>query len=113
MSYSSLATKYIPAHSNNHWGKRTEPIRKIVLHHMAGKLTGEACAKTFQNPSRGASASYCIGYKGDIVCGLDEAYVPGTSGGYNVDKDSVTIETSNSKSGGDWPISDEHLVIFL
>lgn len=109
MSYSTLATNYIPAASTNHWGKRKEKIRKIIIHHMAVKWTAEQCAKSFTNPSRGASATYCIGYDGEIVCSLDEGFTPGTSSSYDADKDAITIEVSNSATGGQWPVSDEAL----
>lgn len=109
MSNSALAKSYIPAHSNNHWGTRKEKIKKIIIHHAAGTLTAESLAKMFANASRGASATYCIGYDGTIIRGLDENITPGTSEGYEADKDAVTIEVSNSATRGDWPVSDAAL----
>lgn len=105
MSNSALATKYIPASSNNHWGARTVAIKKIIVHHAAGVISADNLAKHFSDPARKASATYCIGNDGTIVRGLGENVIPGTSGGYEIDKDAVTIEVSNSASGGDWPVS--------
>ena len=109
MSNSTFAKSYIPAASTNHWGARKEKIKKIIVHHMAAKWTAKRCAESFAQSSRGASATYCIGYDGEIVRCLDENITPGTSGGYNNDKDAVTIEVANSATGGNWPVSDKAL----
>lgn len=109
MVKSSLAIKYIPAASCNHWGQRKETIKKFIVHHVAGVMSAENIAKIFSNPSRGASATYVIGNDGEIICCLSEKVVPGTSGGYEIDKDAVTVEVSNSKAGEPWTISDKAL----
>ena len=109
MSNSALATSYIPAASTNHWGERKDKIKKIIIHHMAAIWTAKRCAESFASTSRGASATYCIGYDGEIVRCLDENITPGTSGGYDTDCDAVTIEVANSSVGGDWPVSDKAL----
>lgn len=109
MSNSALAKSYVPAASSNHWGKRKEKIAKIIVHHAAGVISAESLAQSFAAPSRKASATYCIGNNGDIVRGLDENITPGTSGGYEADKDAVTIEVSNSKMGKPWAVSDAAL----
>ena len=109
MSNSALATKFIEAHSANHYGKRTAKINKIIVHHMAAKWTAERCAQSFADATRGASATYCIGYNGEIVRCLDENIAPGTSGNYAADNSAVTIEVANSESGGQWKVSDAAL----
>lgn len=112
MSYSSLATEYIPSPCN--WGKRPGPVSVITIHHMA-VVNGDpvAVAKSFANPNRHASATYCIGSDGKIVCGLDESIAPGTSGpgvpGKNNDLKAVTMEVANSKGAPNWEISDKAL----
>ena len=109
MSYSTLAVDYIPSPCN--WGKRPGPVQKITIHHMA-VVNGDpvAVAKSFANPNRHASANYCIGSDGKIVCGLDESIAPGTSGpgvpGKNNDLLAVTMEVANSKGAPNWEISD-------
>lgn len=105
MGYSSLASQYIPAAANNTYGRRTAKICKFTPHHMACKWTAEQCARSFQNPSRGASANYCIGSDGTIVCGCDETITAGTSSNFNNDNQAITVEVANSATGGDWPIS--------
>lgn len=107
MSNSSLAKDYIPSPQTNHWGKRKERIAKIIIHHAAAVTTAERIASLFASEQRKASATYAIGNDGKIIRCLDENIAPGTSGGYEADKDAVTIEVANSKSGGAWPISDK------
>lgn len=105
MGYSSLASAFYPAASGNTYGHRTARICKFTPHHMAGLLSADACARSFQNPSRGASANYCIGNDGRIVCGCDESIAAGTSSNYYNDNQAITVEVANSAAGGDWPIS--------
>lgn len=105
MTRSSLASAYIPAASANHYGRRTARVCKFTPHHMAAVWTADTCAKSFQNPRRGASANYCIGYDGKIVCSLDEDFAAGTSSNYWNDNQAITVEVANSSAGGDWPIS--------
>lgn len=109
MSNSALAKKYIPAASTNHYGKRKETIKKIIVHHAAGVISAENLAQYFAKPETRASATYCIGKDGTIVRGLDENVAPGTSSSYEADKDAVTIEVANSKTGEPWPVSDAAL----
>ena len=110
MGYSSLASDYIPSPCN--WGKRPGPVTKITLHHMA-VVNGDprAVAKQLANPNRHASATYCIGSDGTIICGLDESIAPGTSGpgipGKNNDLQAVTMEIANSKGAPNWEINDK------
>lgn len=105
MGYSSLASAYIPAASANTYGRRTARVCKFTPHHMAAVWSAETCARSFQNASRGASANYCIGYDGTLVCSLDEDYAAGTSSSYWNDNQAITVEVANSSAGGDWPIS--------
>ena len=109
MSYSTLATAYIPAHNNNHYGFRTTEITEIMLHHMVAIWTAERCAQSFQDPERGASVNYCVGNEGDIVCGLDEKYAPGSCGYKTADQRAVSIEISNSAINDYWPVGNAAL----
>lgn len=104
---SSLTNKTILAHSSNYTkGRKGQKICKITPHHMSGILTGEQCARIFQNSKRNASANYCIGYKGDIVsCVAEENRAWTSSSSWN-DCRAITIEVSNNKIGGNWTVSD-------
>jgi len=78
-----------------------------LLHIMlVGILSGEQCARLFQRATRNASANYCIGVKGDIVCNVEEQNRAWTSNSRSNDYQAITIEVSNSKMGGNYPISD-------
>ena len=108
MVKSDLATKVIEAHSNNYSkGRNGQKICKITPHHAAGVLTAEQLAKIFQNESRKASANYCIGNDGDIVCGVSEENRAWTSSSRSNDQQAITIEVSNCETGGDWKISEK------
>lgn len=107
MGYSSLAEKFMPAHSNNYSkGRNGYKICKITPHHMAGKLTAKRCGELFQDPNRQASANYGIGYNGEIYCYVDEDNRAYTSSNRANDCQAITIEVANSQNGGNWPISD-------
>ena len=107
MSYSSLCDDYVPASTSNYSsGRGGYGICKITPHHMAGVLSGTRCAELFQTPNRGASANYCIGVDGDIVCSVDEENRAWTSCSPSNDKQAITIEVSDSDYGDPWPISD-------
>lgn len=103
---SSLTNKIVLAHSSNYTkGRGGYKICKITPHHMSGVLTGKRCAELFQNPNRNASANYCIGYNGDIVCNVEEENRAWTSSSRWNDCQAITIEVSNSKANGNYPIS--------
>lgn len=106
--HSSLTNSIQLANSNNYMvGRGGYKVCKITPHHMAGKLTGSQCASIFQNPNRLASANYCIGYDGDIVCNVDEVNRAYTSSNYYNDCQAITIEVSNDQIGGNWHVSDK------
>lgn len=107
MVKSDLATKVVEAYEGNYSkGRNGQKVCKITPHHMAGVLTAEQCAKTFQNPAREASANYCIGNDGEIVCGVSEENRAWTSSSRTNDQQAITIEVSNCENGGQWKVSD-------
>ncbi len=106
MSNSSLVNSTMII--NGHWNSRGgNAIDKIVIHHCAGVLDIESLYNIMANKE--ASATYGIGSDGRIAQYVDEAYRPWTTSSYEIDKRAVTIETSNSEVGGDWPVSDNVL----
>lgn len=103
---SSLTNKTVLAHKSNYTkGRKGYKVCKITPHHMSGVLSGEQCAKIFQRDSRNASANYCIGVNGDIVCCVEEENRAWTSSSSWNDCQAITIEVSNNKMGGKWTIS--------
>lgn len=73
---------------------------------MAGVMSADACGRIWQNPSRGGSSNYGIGNDGKIGCYVDENDISWCNSNWESNCRAVTIETSNSASGGDWPVSD-------
>lgn len=102
MSNSALVqyTKILP-HKNS---PRNQPITKITIHHMAGVCSLEDFANIAN--SRTESANYAIDKDGRIGLFCDEADRSWCSSSSWNDNRAVTIEVSNSKNGGDWPVSD-------
>lgn len=107
MSKSTLATITVPAAVDNYTqGRKGYKICKLTPHHMAGVLTAEQCGKIFQNSSRDASSNYGIGNDGTIACYVEEENRAWTSSSSSNDCQAITIEVSNSSTGGEWPISE-------
>lgn len=100
---SKLVNRVYIAHSGNYQvGRSGYKICKITPHQMAGKLTGKQCAvNVFGKSGRKASANYCIGYDGDIVCNVEEENRAYTSSSKWNDCQAITIEVSNSANGTD------------
>lgn len=107
MGVSKLATINVPASTSNYSkGRSGYKICKFTPHHMAGVLSAKRCGELFQNPKRGASSNYGIGNDGTIACYVDEDNRPWTSSSKDNDCQAITVEVSNSKTGGEWPISE-------
>lgn len=106
MAFSSLICKEVIANDSNYSHYRDGNVCKITPHHMAGVLTGEQCARLFQDGNRNASANYCIGVNGDIVGNVPEEFRAWTSSDYYNDHHAITIEVSNDSYGGNWHVSD-------
>ena len=74
---------------------RNHVIDRITPHYMAGYATAYDCCKLFSNPSRKASANYCIGRDGEIWLCVEEKNRAWTSGSSINDNRAVTIECAN------------------
>ena len=98
---SSLTNATYIAYSGNYQkGRGGNKVSKITVHQMAGKLTGKQCAvNIFGKKGRKASANYCIGYEGDIVCNVLEENRAYTSSSKWNDERAITIEVSNDRNG--------------
>lgn len=110
MAVSSLATESYPAYAGNYSGPEARKnITAVTVHHMAGVLSAKNCGAIFQRPGRNGSSHYGIGVNGEIAWYVDENCVAWTNSNWPSNQCSVTIETSNSSTGGDWPVSDASL----
>ena len=87
--------------------QRLGTISKITIHHSASVQSGKQIADFFAESTKAASANYCIGVRGDIALSVPEKYRAWTSSNKENDHKAITIEVSNSKTGGDYPISDD------
>lgn len=101
---SKLATKFIS--SPNHRAGRLYPITKITIHHAAMVAPASQIGNCFVSSERKASATYCVGNDGSIVQCVKESDAPWTSNSYENDNRAITIEVSNSKRGGQWPVGE-------
>ena len=84
---------------------RNQPISKIIIHHMAGVASVESFGTIVTTPGREMSANYAIGNDGRIGLYCDEEDRCWCSSSAWVDNRGIAIEVSNSKLGGDWPVS--------
>lgn len=85
---------------------RSQPIRKITIHHMAGMMTVEQCGELFFSSPRSVSSNYGIDSDGRVGLYVDEANRAWTSSSAANDQQAVTIEVANCGGAPDWPVSD-------
>lgn len=111
MSNSSLVNMTML--SPNHSGRRNQPITKIAIHHTAGAISASTIGNIFKPTSRQASCNYGIGNDNRIVLCVDEANRSWCTSSSWCDNRAVTIEVSNSSSGGNWPVSDRVLATLI
>lgn len=110
MSKSNLVDVHIPAYEGNFtYGRDGQKIEAITIHHMAGVLSAEACGQIWKTIGREGSSHYGIGNDGRIGQYVDEENTAWCNSNWDSNCKSVTIETSNCSTGGDWPVSDEAL----
>ena len=109
MTHSPLTTRVVPHHGK--YGSRDgRPVTRVIQHHWAGP-GGDA---RLANPTQQASSTYLIYSDGTIAGQVPEEFRPWTSGSYEADVNSITIEVENSSyqmHGNDnhpdsWAISD-------
>lgn len=110
MNNSSLINVKVPADPSNYSkGRSGRKIEKIAIHHMAGVLSAKACGAIFQRKNRKASSNYGIGKDAEVGLYVDECDTSYCNSNWDSNCKSVTIETSNSSYGGNWPVSDKVL----
>ena len=107
MSNSPLVNVTVKAHSSNYTtGRGGYKINHISVHHMAGILTAAQCGSIFARAGRGASAHYGVGSDGKVGLYVNESDRAWSDGNWQSNCTTVSIETSNSATGGNWPVSD-------
>lgn len=83
---------------------RTDVIRKITIHHMAGNLSVETCGNVFQTNE--ASSNYGIGTDGRVGMYCEEKDRAWACFNGRNDNQSINIEVANDEIGGNWHVSD-------
>ena len=106
MSNSALVTVRVPADPSNYTKGRNTKITDITIHHMAGVLSAGQCGNIFARAGRNGSSHYGIGNDGEIGQYVNEEDTAWANSNWPSNCRSVTIETSNSATGGDWPVGD-------
>ena len=109
MSNSKLVNKTLLTNKNYDKGRDGYKIKKITIHHCAGVMSIEQLGKLMKNGSRQVSSHYGIGNDGRIGQFVDEKNTAWTDGNWVSNCTSVTIETSNNKTGGKWTVGDKAL----
>ena len=110
MSNSPLI-KYSRQPTMNKSNPRTEKISKITIHHWSGVINTAQdglnyfCSKSCME-NRQVSSNYIIGNDGSIGMMIPENRRAWTSSSSWNDQRAITIEVSNSRASGDYPISD-------
>lgn len=99
-------------YNHKHWNDRQgNKVDKIVIHHAASVISVEQFGQVFN--SRKSSATYGIGSDGRVGQYVPEKYRPWTTSSWTIDKRAITIEVSNSETGGEWPVSDKVLEVLI
>ena len=105
MSNSKLDT-YTSLTSNMSTGRQGKKIDKIFVHHMAGNLSLETCARVFKNNP--ASAHYGIDSKGRIGQFVLEENTAWHCGNWSYNLRSIGIELANDGGAKQrWHVSDK------
>lgn len=106
MSNSPLVNVTVKAHSSNYTaGRGGYKITHITVHHMAGVLTAAQCGNIFARAGRNGSANYGVGSDGKVGLYVNESDRAWADGNWQSNCTTVSIETSNSSTGGNWPVS--------
>lgn len=99
-------------YDHKHWNSRQgNKVDKIVIHHAASVISVEQLGQVFS--TRNSSATYGIGSDGRVGQYVPEQYRPWTTSSWTIDKRAITIEVSNSETGGEWPVSDKVLQVLI
>lgn len=103
MTFSSLTSGTLP-HHNKFASRQGRGVTRVIVHHWAGTQGGDV---SLASPGRDASANYILYGDGRLVGQVPEEYRAWTSGSWEADSYSITVEVQNSAVGGQWPVSDK------
>lgn len=112
MTFSPLAARTV-AHHNKYTSRQGRKVTRVIVHHWAGVGGGDA---RLTNPREQVSANYILYGDGTLVGQVPEEFRAWTSGSWEADSYSITVEVQNSgfrapgKTDSDpasWPVSDK------
>lgn len=103
MTFSNLTARSV-AHHNKYASRQGRGVTRVIVHHWAGTAGGDA---RLTNPNEEVSANYILYGDGTLVGQVPEEYRAWTSGSWEADSYSITVEIQNSATGGQWPVSDK------
>lgn len=109
MTVSALATGSIK-HHNKYNSRDGTAITRVIPHHWAGTSGGDV---SLADPKREASANYLIFSDGTIKSQVPEEYRAWTTGSWEVDACSITVEIQNSTNGPEWRVSDKAIAALV
>lgn len=101
MTFSSLTARTV-AHHNKYASRQGRGITRVIVHHWAGTRGGDS---RLVNPNADVSTNYILYSDGTLVGQVPEEYRAWTSGSWEADSYSITVEVQNSAAGGEWPVS--------
>lgn len=86
---------------------RNQPITKVTWHHTAGVCSLEQFDEIVHRPGRNMSSNYMVDKDARVGLFCPESDRCWCSSSAWNDNRAVVLEISNSKAGGNWPISDK------
>lgn len=102
MTFSGLTSGTLP-HHNKYASRQGRGITRVIVHHWAGTVGGDT---SLASPGRDASTNYILYGDGRLVGQVPEEYRAWTSGSWEADSYSITVEVQNSTNGPEWRVSD-------
>lgn len=102
MTFSSLISGTLP-HHNKFSSRNGVKITRGINHHWAGTSGGDA---RLVDPNEAVSANYVLYSDGRLFGQVPEEYRAWTSGSWDADAPSITVEIQNS--AGRWPGADDN-----
>ena len=109
MTHSPLIKRTLPYHKKYDSRRGRTPTR-FIIHHWAGTAGGDS---HLSNPNVKASANYLIYTDGTIVGQVPEEYRAWTSGSWEADSTSITVEMQNETGAPGWKVSDKAIAALV
>ena len=103
MTFSPLTNGTVEHHGKYN-PRYNQSVVRIIVHHWAGVSGGDS---RLTNPNQEVSANYILYSDGTLIGQVPEEYRAWTSGSWDADAPSITVEVQNAEVGGDWRVSDE------